>query len=108
MLAQLSLLSSLVVLRFEEKGKHSFFLADVTVKTWNPEAVGPTTTTSGWKAAFRDSVSQKPMTSELNACLGSRPDFKAPVTHRSHSAPYTPDSIYLKLKALASENVLDP
>lgn len=41
-LAQLGLFWSLVLLRFE--GETNIFLADVIVKTWNPEDVGPTTT----------------------------------------------------------------
>lgn len=58
-----------LVLRFEEKGKHSFFLADVTVKTWNPEDVGPTTITSGCKVAFRVSLPQTPMTANYMLAL---------------------------------------
>lgn len=60
-LLQLSLFWSPVAPRFEEKREIFYLLADVTVKTWNPKDVGPTTTTSGWKVAFRDSLLQTPI-----------------------------------------------
>lgn len=107
-LAQLSLLSSLVVLRFEEKGKHSFFFSWCYCENLESRRCWTHHDHFRLEGCFQRLSIAETNASKLNACLGSPPDFEAPVTHRSHSAPYTPDSIYLKLKALASENVLDP
>lgn len=88
-LAQLSLFWSLVLLRFE--GETYIFLADVIVKTWNPEDVGPTTTRL--EGCFQRLFTTDTNDSKLQGCLGSPPDFKAPATRGSHSAPYTPDTV---------------
>lgn len=56
------------------------------------------------EGCFQSLITTDTYDGKLHGYLESPPEFKVPVTHWSHSAPYTPASIYLKLRALAPEN----